>query len=71
MEQSQATQRLVDQFMAMVKISSPSRQEGAFAAYAQAELEALGFAVEFDDAGAKAGGDTGNLIATLPGSMET
>lgn len=70
MEKSKATQRLVDQFIAMVKISSPSRQEGVFAAYAQAELEVLGFSVEFDGAGAKAGGNTGNLIATLPGSMD-
>ncbi len=62
-----ATQRLVDQFLSMVRISSPSRQEGDFAAYLRNELEALGFAVEFDGAGEQAGGDTGNLIATLDG----
>lgn len=70
MTQSESTQRLVDQFMAMVKISSPSRQEGAFAAYLQQELEALGFSVERDSAGDQAGGNTGNLIATLKGSTD-
>ena len=60
--------RLVDQFLDMVKISSPSRHEGQFAAYMQKELEALGFSVEFDRAGEPVGGDTGNLIATLEGN---
>lgn len=70
MQQSKATQRLVDQFIAMVKISSPSRQEGAFAAYLQKELEALGFSVDIDAAGDQAGGNTGNLIATIQGSRD-
>ena len=70
MEQNQATQRLVDQFIAMVRISSPSRKEGDFAAYARKELEALGFSVEFDAAGDQVAGDTGNLIATLAGNKD-
>ena len=70
MDTKEATQRLVDQFIDMVKISSPSRQEGAFAAYLQKELEALGFTVEVDAAGEKVGGNTGNLIATLAGNKE-
>lgn len=64
------TQRLVEQFIAMAKISSPSRQEGRLAVYLAAELEALGFIVETDTAGEQAGGDTGNLIATLPGDPD-
>lgn len=64
------TQRLVDQFITMAKISSPSRQEGRLATYLKAELEALGFAVETDTAGEQAGSDTGNLIATLPGETD-
>ena len=64
------TQRLVDQFITMAKISSPSRQEGRLAAYLRTELEALGFLVEADAAGELAGGDTGNLIATLPGTTD-
>lgn len=70
MSERKCTQRLVDQFMAMVKISSPSRQEGDFAAYLQQELEVLGFSVEMDGAGEQAGGDTGNLIATLQGNTD-
>ena len=62
------TQSLVDQFLEMVRISSVSRQEGQFAAYARQVLEGMGFTVEFDTAGEKAGSDTGNLIATLPGN---
>ena len=62
------TQSLVDQFLEMVRISSVSRQEGQFAAYARQVLEDMGFTVEFDMASEKAGSDTGNLIATLPGN---
>ena len=68
MDKSAAKQRLVDQFLEMAKIASPSRQEGVFAAYLQKELEKLGFSVERDAAGEKAGGNTGNLIATLAGN---
>lgn len=71
MDMNTSTQRLVDQFIAMVKISSPSRQEGSFAAYLRPELEKLGFSVEVDQAGDRVAGDTGNLIATLEGSNES
>jgi tripeptide aminopeptidase len=70
MEKSKATQRLVDQFVTMAKISSPPRQECAMAIYLQRELEELGFAVEFDSAAEKVGGNTGNLIATLNGNRD-
>ncbi len=70
MNKNGATQRLVDQFIDMVKIASPSRQEGAFATYMRKELEALGFSVEVDSAGDSVGGNTGNLIATLKGTKE-
>ena len=68
MDKSEKSKRLVDQFLEMVKISSPSRQEGRFAAYLRQELEKIGFSVEEDAAGQNASGDTGNLIATLPGN---
>ena len=61
-----AGQRLVERFLALLRIASPSRQEGRLAAHLKGELEALGFTVEFDSAGERAGSDTGNLIATLP-----
>lgn len=60
--------RLVDTFLALVGINSPSRREAEAMAWAQARLERLGFTVEYDDAGEKIGGDTGNLIARRPGA---
>lgn len=60
--------KLVEQFVEMARISSPSRREGRFAAYMQQELAALGFSVIVDEAGRAVGGDTGNIIATLPGT---
>ena len=68
MDKNATRQRLVEQFLEMVKIASPSRQEGAFAAYLRKELEKLGFSVEMDAAGENAGGNAGNLIATLAGN---
>lgn len=62
------TRRLVDQFIALAKISSPSRQELSFAEYIIKELKSLGFKVETDQAGLLTGGNTGNIIATLTGT---
>ena len=56
---------LVEQFLTMVKISSPSRREGKLAAYLREELKKLGFVVYVDEAGKAVGGDTGNIIATM------
>ena len=63
--------RLVELFLDLVRIPSPSRREGAVAKLLQRELEALGFTVAFDRAGETVGGDIGNLIATLPASDAT
>ncbi len=63
-------QRLVDAFMAYVQISSPTKQEGRFAAFICKELEALGLEVRIDDAGEKVGSDTGNVIARLKGNAD-
>ena len=64
-------QRLIDLFLQMVRIPSPSRHEGQLAGFLARQLEALGFSVCFDDAGEAVGGDTGNLIATLAGNTDT
>ena len=40
------TQRLLNQFLELVKISSPSRQEGDFAEHMRRELVSLGFTVD-------------------------
>ncbi len=62
--------RLVENFSSMARISSPSKQEGAFAAYAIKLLQDLGMEVETDDTGSKIAGQTGNIIARLKGSKD-
>jgi tripeptide aminopeptidase len=61
-------QRLVDTFLKLVHINSPSRHEGEAMDAAEAILQRLGFSTERDDAGEKLGGDTGNLIAHRAGT---
>lgn len=64
-------ERLVKEFIEMAKIPSPSKKEGALAAYLQGKLAELGFQVRVDEqAGREAGADTGNIIAYLPGNRE-
>lgn len=60
-------ENLIAEFMTLVSIGSPSRQEGHVAAYIRGVAEELGFTVEEDDAGAALGGDCGNLIIRVPG----
>ena len=61
--------RLVDDFLALVRISSPSRREGEVARWLTGTLEHMGVRVDVDDAGTKLGGDTGNLLAHFPGTV--
>jgi tripeptide aminopeptidase len=63
--------RLVRTFLDLVEISSPSKSERGVADYLKPRLEAIGFTVTEDDAGAKIGGNCGNLIATLEGTSES
>lgn len=60
--------RLIDTFVNLVEIESVSGQEGRFKDYLQGELTRLGLTVREDDAGTALGGDSGNLLARLPGS---
>ena len=60
--------RLVDDVLALVKISSPSRREGEVARWLTGTLQGMGVRVDVDDAGTKIGGDTGNLLAQFPGT---
>ncbi|MBF4694533.1 M20/M25/M40 family metallo-hydrolase [Fusibacter ferrireducens] len=62
--------RLVEAFMKYVQISSPTKNEGAFAKFIKVELEKLGLEVAIDHAGEKVGSDTGNIIANLEGTRE-
>lgn len=59
-----------DLFLSLVQIDSHSLCEGNMAARCKAELESLGFAVTFDDAGTRLQGETGNLVATLAANAE-
>ncbi len=63
-------ERIVEEFIKYVKISSPTKSEGKFAEFISGELKALGLDVTIDDAGPKVGSDTGNVIAKLKGTVE-
>src|SRR5262245_55086150 len=62
--------RLQEFFLELVRIDSPSRREGRIAARLARELAALGAEAIFDGAGPALGGETGNLIARLPGTAD-
>ncbi|HZP42521.1 MAG TPA: M20/M25/M40 family metallo-hydrolase [Candidatus Binatia bacterium] len=61
-------ERLKSLLLELVQIDSLSRREGRIAARLADELRALGASVEVDDAGAAVGGETGNVIAHVPGT---
>lgn len=60
--------RLLETFLELVRIDSPSGREGALAARCAEILAECGFEVRFDDTASATRSDTGNLIAWLPGS---
>lgn len=60
------SQRLTQQFLALVHIDSPPRKEGKIMQVLAPQFRALGCKVEFDQAHTAVGGEVGNLIATLP-----
>jgi tripeptide aminopeptidase len=61
--------RLVDDFLDLVRISSPSRREAGVARWLTTTLQGMGVRVDVDDAGERAGADTGNLLAQFPGTV--
>lgn len=61
------TRRLLDTFLELVRIDSPSGREAAVGAYCKVALEAAGCDVRFDGSAALTGSDTGNLFAVLAG----
>ena len=63
-------ERLTALFLELVRIDSHSRREANVARRLERELGALGAEVWFDDAGAKVGGNVGNLLARVRGSVE-
>lgn len=62
--------RLKALFLELVQIDSLSRRERRIAERLVRELEELGATVTFDRAGEAVGGEVGNLIAHVPGTVE-
>jgi len=58
-------QRLVDLFIELVKIDSPSGKEKRIADRVQEKLRRLGLEVSMDDAGSAFGGEAGNVFGVL------
>jgi tripeptide aminopeptidase len=63
----QERERLLDDFVRLCEIESPSRRERKVADAVRAELEQLGLAVSEDDSGRDTGSEAGNLLARIPG----
>lgn len=64
------SERTIQQFIEMAKISSPSFKERAMADYVIQQFEELGYQVIEDDAGLKIGGNSGNLIVDVKGNID-
>jgi tripeptide aminopeptidase len=60
--------RLLETFLDLVRIDSPTGFEGACAQYCADALREVGCTIRFDDSAAATRSDTGNLIAILPGN---
>jgi len=65
------TERMINEFVEMVKVSSLSLKEGNFASLLAEKLKAMDFEVYVDKAGELAGGDTGNVLGRLKGTLDT
>ncbi|MBC7804812.1 MAG: M20/M25/M40 family metallo-hydrolase [Akkermansiaceae bacterium] len=60
--------RLLETFLTLLRFNTPSRDEKLASEYCADYLRNLGFAVEWDDAGEKVGGNIGNLFAIKSGT---
>lgn len=63
-------ERLVNEFLELVKVDSLSGQERQIAELLKQKLIHLGLDVYEDNAGGEVGATAGNLIATLPGNVK-
>ncbi len=63
-------QRLVDEFLELVKIDSKPKDERLIADAVISKMNDLGFEVSEDDAGEKIGGTAGNVIGVLEGQKD-
>lgn len=62
------TQRIIDSFVEMAGIYSPTYHEAPMARYLEDKLANLGFEVFVDDTASVTGSDTGNVIGHLAGT---
>lgn len=60
--------RVLDTFLDLVRISSPTGREAEVARYVEERLTAAGYLVRYDDTRAITGSDSGNLIVEVPGT---
>jgi tripeptide aminopeptidase len=60
-------ERLLDDFVRLCEIESPSKRERIVADAVRAELEQLGLEVQEDDTAQDTGSEAGNLLARIPG----
>lgn len=63
-------ERLVNEFLELVRIDSLSYRERKMADALKAKLEGMGLSVEEDGAGAVIGGNAGNIICKIQGSTD-
>ena len=63
-------ERLANFFDQLVRIDSPSKEEGEIAAYLKDIFSQMNAEIFVDDAGEKVGGQTGNLIAKFQGNVQ-
>ena len=62
--------RLVDEFLQLVRIDSLSLKEGQMCETLKKKLQELGYSPVEDDAGQKLGGQCGNIICTIKGNKD-
>ena len=60
-------ERLLEDFVRLCEIESPSLHERPMADAVKTELESLGLTVEEDDSGSETGSEAGNLLARIEG----
>ncbi len=63
--------RLLNTFMDLLKIESPSGREGKISKYVASVMRDCGFSVKKDRAGQGFGGRCGNMLARVPGGDES
>jgi tripeptide aminopeptidase len=64
-------ERLLDDFVRLCEIESPSEHERKVADAVKADLERLGLQVEEDETAEETGSDTGNLLARIEGPPDS